>query len=568
MARRVLVIGGTGVFGKRLARHLLTFEREGIELFISSRTAARAENLVSELKADRPAVPVQGLALDLYKNLQTRLDQIRPFAVVDCSGPFQSANYDAARSILKAGAHLIDLADARDYLANFSGQLDELARAQGVAALTGASSTPTLSTCVVAHLTHGWQRVDTIDMCISPGGKSEVGGSVIEAIMSYAGKEVPIWRDGRLSDVTGWRNAQVVDIPDLGRRRVASVETLDAEYLGPLHKVTSRVSFSAGLESSIEQRGIETIAALRQRGLLPSPSFLIPMLLKARRLTRIPTSDRGGMLVDIRGLDTHGRFTQARWSLVARHDHGPFIPVLPAAAALEKLLRKDVPPGANPAHHEVSLPDILKQMAPYNITTDTDVAHVGRGIFDTRIGAKDFRRLPAMLQEFHRQTAPPIWSGKADIEGGRGFFVKSLARLFGFPDTGQNIPVTIRVDRTISKDGNPTERWTRLFADKPMTSVLRHRTDGSFTENFPPFTFTLPVRSNRDGIEMPVSGWRLGWLPLPGFLAPRSETREYQDEQGRFRFDVRLTVPFIGLLAHYRGWLRPGMEPKNDDWTP
>lgn len=565
-ARRVLVIGGTGVFGKRLARHLLTFE--GIELFISSRTAATAENLVKELKASNPEVPVHGLALDLHKNLQTSLDQIRPFVVVDCSGPFQSANFDAARTILKAGAHLVDLADARDYLANFSGQLDELARAQGVAALTGASSTPALSTCVVDHLTQGWQRVDTIDMCIVPGGKSEVGRSVIEAIMSYAGKQVPIWRDGRLSNVTGWRNARVVDIPDLGRRRVAAVETLDAEYLGPLHKVTSRVSFSAGLESPIEQKGIEAIAALRQRGLLPSPEFLIPMLLKARRLTRIPTSERGGMLVDIRGLDVHGRFTQARWSLVARRDHGPFIPILPAAAALEKLLRGDVPPGASLASNEVALPDILKQMAPYNITTDTDLAHVGRGIFDTRIGAEDFRRLPAMLQDFHHQTALPVWSGKADIEGGRGFIAKSLARLFGFPKAGQNVPVTIRIDRTISRDGKPVERWTRIFAGKPLTSVLRHRTNGSFTENFPPFTFTLPVSSNRDGIEMPVSGWRLGWLPLPRVLAPRSETREYQDEQGRFRFDVRLTVPVVGLLAHYRGWLKPGMEPESEAMNP
>lgn len=562
MARRVLVIGGTGVFGKRLARHLLTFE--GIELFISSRTAATAENLVKELKAGNPDVPVYGLALNLHKNLQSRLDQIRPFVVVDCSGPFQSANTDAARTILKAGAHLIDLADARDYLANFSSQLDELARARGVVALTGASSTPTLSTCVVDHLTQGWQRVDTIDMCISPGGKSEVGRSVIEAIMSYAGKEIPIWRDGRLSNVTGWRNARVVDIPNLGRRRVAAVETLDAEYLGALHKVTSRVSFSAGLESPIEQRGIEAIAALRQRGLLLSLKFLIPMLLKARRLTRVPTSDNGGMLVDVRGLDALGRFTQARWSLVARRDHGPFIPILPAAAALEKLLRKDVEPGANLAFNEVTLSDILKQMTPYSITTDTDVAHVERGIFETMIGKDDFRRLPAMLREFHQQSAPPVWSGKADIEGGRGFFAKSLARLFGFPEAGQNIRVIVRIDRTISNNGKPTERWTRIFAGKPMTSVLRQQTDGGLTENFPPFTFTLPVSPTRNGIEMPVSGWRLGRIPLPRILAPRSETREFQDDQGRFRFDVRLSAPFIGLLAHYRGWLKPGMDPENE----
>ena len=40
-------------------------------------------------------------------------------------------------------------------------------------------------------------------------------------------------------------------------------------------------------------------------------------------------------------------------------------------------------------------------------------------------------------------------------------------------------------------------------------------------------------------------------------MLPRSEAREDVDEQGRFRFDIRLTLPVIGLLTHYRGWLVP-----------
>jgi len=69
--------------------------------------------------------------------------------------------------------------------------------------------------------------------------------------------------------------------------------------------------------------------------------------------------------------------------------------------------------------------------------------------------------------------------------------------------------------------------------------------------------FVLDISSNEQGIAMPVAGWRLGFLGLPRFLAPRSDTREYQDKQGRFRFDVRLSLPLIGLLAHYRGCLTP-----------
>ena len=369
MTKRVLIIGGTGVFGKRLARHLLGFAK--VELFISSRSVAKAESFAELLRRETPTACVKGVALDHGTNLAKQLAAIKPFAVIDCSGPFQTANYDTARAVIRSGAHLIDLADARDYLAGFAQELDAEARKHGVTALTGASSTPTLSTCIVAHVTQGWQRVDAIDICITPGGKSEVGRSVIEAILSYAGKEVATWQGGKLAKVTGWRNASKVTLPHLGQRRVAAVETYDAEYLGPRFNVTSHVTFSAGLESRIEQHGIEMIAFLRKHHLFLDPKALIPLLLAARRITRIPTSDQGGMMVQASGLNAQGQCTTAKWSLLAKNDHGPNIPILPAAAALLCLLENDVPTGATFAHTHITLAQILTQMAPYEIEITT-----------------------------------------------------------------------------------------------------------------------------------------------------------------------------------------------------
>ncbi|WP_366855444.1 DUF4166 domain-containing protein [Brevundimonas sp.] len=44
-------------------------------------------------------------------------------------------------------------------------------------------------------------------------------------------------------------------------------------------------------------------------------------------------------------------------------------------------------------------------------------------------------------------------------------------------------------------------------------------------------------------------------MPLPLFLAPRTQTHERVDEQGRFVFDVDIRLPLIGRLASYCGWL-------------
>lgn len=552
---RILIIGGTGVFGRRLARHLMTFG--GIELFVSSRSAAKADGFAKVLRTENEATPVQGIALDCRENLAARLNEVRPFAVIDCSGPFQHADFEVARSVISSGAHLIDLADARSYLVGFSDTPDDPARARGVTALTGASSTPTLSACVVDHLTREWQRLDTIDICITPGGKSEVGRSVIEAILSYAGKDIPIWRDGRLSKTSGWSEPRVVDIPGLGRRRVASVETYDAEHLGPRHKVQSRVSFSAGLESTIEQRGIETLAALRKWHLLPDPGFLIPVLLKARQVTRLSTSDRGGMQVSVCGLDAKGAFTQANWTLVAKDDHGPNVPILPAAAALKKLLAGEGAVGARLAHDALTLPDILAEAGSYAIKTKTDVVSRDHGLFEAHLGTDRFRQLPQALQHFHGQTSPPVWSGEADIDAGHWFLAKLVAWVFGFPKAGRHVPVSVNLDRKISRNNTPIERWIRNFDGQTLTSCLTLRKGGCLTETFWPFSFAFPVQSGNDGIKMPVASWTLGRMPMPAFLAPRSETSEFQDPEGRFCFDVRLSLPVIGLLAHYRGWLRP-----------
>lgn len=370
--KRVLIIGATGVFGQRLAKHV---SRWGdVVLFVSSRRMQKAKKLAQQLRRACNTRAIHAVALDHTKNLNAVLEDIKPFIVVDCSGPFQMAGFDTAKAAIQSGAHFVDLADARNYLAGFAPALHQSARKRGVVALSGASSTPALSGCVVEALTKGWHRIDTIDIAITPGGKSDVGRSVIEAILSYAGQEIPIWQSGQLQTCVGWRGGHWIDIAQLGKRRAAHVETFDAEYLGAKHNVQSRVSFSAGLESPIEQYGLEALARLRQSRLAPALQRIIPLLLHMRRITRIPTSDTGAMVVDISGLDDVHAHARKRWTLVARQGQGPAVPILPAAALVHQIMHGPVLPGARLAVQELTLEKILQQAAPYAITCMTDTA--------------------------------------------------------------------------------------------------------------------------------------------------------------------------------------------------
>lgn len=123
--RRVVLIGATGVFGRRLARHLSRMD--GLDLVLTSRSAGKAQTLAQELTAEA-SVPVSGTGLDRDKDLVAALAVLQPWLVIDASGPFQQQGYEVPTAALLLGAHIVDLADARGYLAGYGPQLDEIAR--------------------------------------------------------------------------------------------------------------------------------------------------------------------------------------------------------------------------------------------------------------------------------------------------------------------------------------------------------------------------------------------------------------------------------------------------------
>lgn len=76
-------------------------------------------------------------------------------------------------------------------------------------------------------------------------------------------------------------------------------------------------------------------------------------------------------------------------------------------------------------------------------------------------------------------------------------------------------------------------------------------------ERFGPFSFLLRLSAEGGRVAWPVESGRVLGVPLPRALMPRSETFEHEGADGRFRFDVKISMPFAGLIVRYRGWLEP-----------
>jgi len=105
------------------------------------------------------------------------------------------------------------------------------------------------------------------------------------------------------------------------------------------------------------------------------------------------------------------------------------------------------------------------------------------------------------------------------------------------------------------------EIWQRRFGNSNFRSHLSRQTaapKGEIWERFGPLWFRLALRVQEGQVHYPLAAaYLFGKMPLPRFLVPVSETREYVDECGRACFDVRISMPLAGFIVRYRGWLKP-----------
>ncbi|HEY9348186.1 MAG TPA: saccharopine dehydrogenase NADP-binding domain-containing protein, partial [Inquilinus sp.] len=193
---RVLILGGYGTFGGRLAKLLANEPR--LTLLIAGRSQAKAETFCRALGGAAETVP---LAFDRDADASARITAAGADIVVDATGPFQAygeAPYRVVEACIAAGTDYLDLADGADFVEGI-GRFDDAARARGVAVLAGVSSFPVLTAAVVRHLARGVARVESIEGGIAPSPYAGVGLNVIRAIASYAGQEVRLTRGGTLA---------------------------------------------------------------------------------------------------------------------------------------------------------------------------------------------------------------------------------------------------------------------------------------------------------------------------------------------------------------------------------
>lgn len=166
-----------------------------------------------------------------------------------------------------------------------------------------------------------------------------------------------------------------------------------------------------------------------------------------------------------------------------------------------------------------------------------------------RLLGERFERLPARVRELHDVTGTSVWTGRADVERGVSLPSRMTATLFGLPPAGRDQALEV----TFMPDGG-TELWTRRFGDAVFRS-LQYERRGLLRERVGPSTFVFALLASADGLALKLEGVRFLGVPLPRFLAPSVRTFE-SERDGRYRFEVEASLPLLGRIVRYEGWLQ------------
>jgi len=557
MTTRVLILGGYGTFGGRLAQLLADEPR--LTLIIAGRTRDKAAAFCAGLNA---AAQLEALAFDRNRDVERALAAAKPDVVVDASGPFQNYTgdpYRLVRACLALGIDYLDLADGSDFVEGVA-QFDAAAKARGIAILSGVSSFPVLTAAVVRRLARvepRMARLDSVTGGIAPSPYAGVGLNVIRAIASYAGKPVRLVRDGHAAVARGLIDTRRFTIAPPGclplRPTLFSlVDVPDLQALPALWPELKSVWMGAGPVPEILHRALIAFARLVPLRLLRSLGSFAPLMHGAINVLRWG-EHRGGMFVALTGVDADGRRIERSWHMIADGDDGPLIPSMAAEAIIRRRLDGHRPAaGARAASRDLELTDYEALFARRKIFTGVrDTPTAGAPLYRRLLGDA-YAQLPPPIQAMHDLADTLIVTGLATIERGRNPIARVIAAAIGFPPAGENVPVKVRFTLR-----NGREVWRRTFADHSFTSTQeegRGRFDRLMCERFGPFAFGLALVRDADRLRLVIRRWSVLGIPLPRALAPFGDAFE-SAEDGRFHFHVEIRLPVIGLIVAYRGWL-------------
>ena len=547
---RILILGGYGVFGGRLAE-LLSGVPE-VDLLICGRSLSSAQAFCARYRGQARVSPVE---LD-RREIEDGLRRWRPGLVVDASGPFQdygAGRYTVISACIAAGVDYLDFADAADFVVGVS-QFNDVAKQAQVFVLSGVSSFPVLTAAVLRELAKEMEIV-SVEGGIAPSPFAGIGLNVVRAVLGYAGARVKLMRGGAKAHGIGLAESMCFTIAVPGRLPLRNihfslVDVPDLQLLPRDYPAIRDIWIGAGPVPEVLHRLLNGLAKARATFGLPSLAPLSRLCYAV--LNGLKSGEhRGGMFIRARGV-AGARPVERSWHLVAEGGDGAYIPSMAAEAIIRKLLAGVRPqPGARPGTHALELADYEKLFKKRAIFTGIRTGENGSPLYRKVLGPA-FDALPGRVKDLHSSSRERRWTGSADVRRGTGIAAKIICALIGFPPAGKDVAVAVTL--TPEQRG---ERWTRNFGGKTFSSLQfcgEGRDQHLLVERFGAVAVSLALVVDAERLFLVSRRWSFFGVPMPKVLLPKGEIFE-AEENGQFHFNVEICAPVVGLIVAYKGQL-------------
>ncbi|HEY0232183.1 MAG TPA: DUF4166 domain-containing protein [Dokdonella sp.] len=171
-------------------------------------------------------------------------------------------------------------------------------------------------------------------------------------------------------------------------------------------------------------------------------------------------------------------------------------------------------------------------------------------LFPALLGPR-WNALPARVRALHGAEGEVSARGCASVSGNPRWPARLLRGALGLPAPCTNVAVDI----TINREGFQ-ETWRRRFAGAHMDSHLRRssRHPQAFEERLGAACLAFTLDDSDGGLRWVAREVRFLGVPLPLRWFDGIDAR-CSEREGRYRFDINVRLPGLGLLVAYAGWL-------------
>lgn len=352
MKKRIVVVGGYGTFGRRIAARLAL--DPAIECVVAGRSAKRAEHFAQSIGAQWAVVDIENT-----HSLEAALHGA--FLTINASGPFVPRRYTIPEFCIKGGVHYLDVAASRAYVSGIA-KLHKKAQTAGCMVVSGAGVVPAVSGILADILSADFDVIEEVQGVLALGGRQARGAAAMRALLATIGVPMKIREAGRWRQTFGWSEPRRMSLPaPLGRRRVYLYDAPDLDIFAERY-AAGTVRFFAEVRPRIIGRLLALCAWLKRRGWLREPIRLAPAILRLAR-TLPQTELKGALIVYMRG--RRGAEPLTRYAhLIVRDQSVPALVASAATALARKWVHKGVTgSGAGPCIGLIDLNDLKTELA-------------------------------------------------------------------------------------------------------------------------------------------------------------------------------------------------------------